>query len=236
MKTILHKATERGNADHGWLKANHYFSFANYYNAEKVNFGLLRVLNDDRIAPAMGFGTHPHDNMEIITIPLQGVVKHRDSMGHEGLIKAGDVQIMSAGSGIMHSEFNGSASEELNLFQIWIFPKKRNIDPRYDQRSYSVNEREGKFQLLVSPGKEEGTLWINQDAWLSMGSFSAGTAVNYPLHDSNSGVFVVVVKGTAEIAGKALSTRDAIGVYEASSVDITTGPDTELLLIEVPMQ
>lgn len=236
MKTILHKASERGFADHGWLKASHYFSFANYYNPQKVNFGLLRVLNDDRIAANMGFGTHPHDNMEIITIPLKGVVKHRDSMGNEGLIKAGDVQIMSAGSGVMHSEYNGSTSEELNLFQIWVFPKQRNIDPRYEQRTYPVQEREGKFQLLVSPGKEEDTLWINQDAWLSMGSFTAGTAATYSLHNENSGVFVVVVKGSAEIGGVAAGARDAVGVYDTTNVEIVTGPETELLLIEVPMQ
>lgn len=235
MKTVLHKADERGHADYGWLQARYYFSFANHYDPSKVHFGLLRVLNDDRVAPAQGFGTHPHDNMEIITIPLKGVISHKDSMGSAGNIKAGDVQIMSAGSGVTHSEFNGSKTEELNLFQIWIFPKVKNIEPRYDQRTYTVEERKGKFQLLVSPGKEEGTLWINQDAWLSMGNFVAGDKPAYKLHAKNNGVYMVVVNGEVEIAGQKLSDRDAIGIYDTDSIEVKVNKDSELLLIDVPM-
>ncbi len=235
MKTVLHKADERGRADYGWLQARYYFSFANHYDPSKVHFGLLRVLNDDRVAPGQGFGTHPHDNMEIITIPLKGVISHKDSMGNSGNIKAGDVQIMSAGSGVTHSEFNGSATEELNLFQIWIFPKERNIKPRYDQRTYTVAERQGKFQLLVSPGKEESTLWINQDAWLSMGNFTAGESATYKLHSPNNGVYMVVVNGEVEVAGQKLTDRDAIGIYDTDSIEVKVNKDCELLLIDVPM-
>ncbi|MFN8285329.1 MAG: pirin family protein [Chitinophagales bacterium] len=235
MKTVLHRADDRGQADYGWLKARYYFSFANHYDASKVHFGLLRVLNDDRVAPGQGFGTHPHDNMEIITIPLKGVISHKDSMGSSGNIKAGDVQIMSAGSGVTHSEFNGSATEELNLFQIWIFPKERNIKPRYDQRTYTVDERKGKFQLLVSPGKEEGTLWINQDAWLSMGNFTAGETANYKLHSPKNGVYMVVVNGEVEVAGQKLGDRDALGIYDTGEIEVKVNKDTELLLIDVPM-
>lgn len=235
MKTIIHKANTRGTADHGWLKANFSFSFANYYDPNRTNFGLLRVLNDDRIAPGMGFGMHPHDNMEIVTIPLKGVVKHRDSMGNEGTISAGEIQIMSAGKGITHSEFNGSATDELNLFQIWVFPKERNITPHYDQRAYPVDERNGKFQLVVSPGKEEGTLWINQDAWFSIGHFAAGETVSYSNKLKTNGSYVMVVEGEVEIAGNVLGKRDAIGVYDTDSVEIKINKDTELLVLDVPM-
>jgi quercetin 2,3-dioxygenase len=235
MKKVVYRSEDRGYADHGWLKAKHSFSFAGYHDPSKVHFGLLRVLNDDSIAPSMGFGAHPHDNMEIVTIPLQGAIKHRDSMRHEGIINAGDVQIMSAGKGITHSEFNASPTEYLNLFQIWVFPKVRNIQPRYDQKTFTADTRNGKFQLLVSPGKEDGTLWINQDAWFSLGDFKAGEQVTYSPKLETNGAYIMVVKGAIEVDGEKLSERDAIGIWEAGKLDIRITKDAELLVIDVPM-
>ena len=235
MKKTIHKAADRGYADHGWLKANHSFSFASYHDPSKIHFGLLRVLNDDTIAPGMGFGLHPHDNMEIVTIPLSGGVKHRDDIGNEGVIQAGDVQIMSAGKGIMHSEHNASAIEFLNLFQIWVFPKQRDIEPRYDQKTFMAEEREGKFQLLVSPEKNGDSLWINQDAWFSMGRFKEGSQSNYTIHQPGNGVYLMLVHGQATIDGETLNKRDALGVSNIASFDIQFHKDSEMLLIEVPM-
>lgn len=235
MKKIVHRAADRGYADHGWLKANHSFSFANYHDPSKVHFGLLRVLNDDVIAPSMGFGFHPHDNMEIVTIPLQGGVKHRDNMGNEGVVQAGDVQIMSAGKGVMHSEHNASTTEFLNLFQIWVFPKERNITPRYDQKTFKAEDRAGKFQLLVSPEKDNGSLWINQDSWFSMAQFSAGSKTTYTINKPGNGAYLMVVDGEIELAGEKLNKRDAIGVSDISSLDIQFIKNSEILVIEVPM-
>jgi redox-sensitive bicupin YhaK (pirin superfamily) len=235
MKTIIHPAAERGIADHGWLKARHSFSFSSYYHPEKIQFGALRVLNDDTIAPGMGFGKHPHDNTEIITIPLSGGVKHGDSMGNEGIIKPGEVQIMSAGTGVIHSEHNASSSETLNLFQIWIMPELRNIAPRYDQKQFEVSDRLNKFQTLVSPEKSGSTLWINQQAWLSLGKFDKASSVNYNLHIPNNGVYVIVVSGELEVAGQLLGERDAIGVSDVSVIKLKFLKETEVLMIEIPM-
>jgi redox-sensitive bicupin YhaK (pirin superfamily) len=235
MKTIVHPAAERGIADHGWLKARHSFSFSSYYHPEKIQFGALRVLNDDTIAPGMGFGKHPHDNMEIITIPLSGGVKHGDSMGNEGIVKPGEVQIMSAGTGVIHSEHNASSSETLNLFQIWIMPELRNIAPRYDQKQFEVSDRLNKFQTLVSPEKSDSTLWINQQAWLSLGKFDKASSVNYNLHIPNNGVYVMVVSGELEVAGQLLGERDAIGVSDVSVIKLKFLKETEVLMIEIPM-
>lgn len=235
MKTIVHPAAERGIADHGWLKACHSFSFSSYYHPEKMQFGALRVLNDDTIAPGMGFGKHSHDNMEIITIPLSGGVKHGDSMGNEGIIKPGEVQIMSAGTGVIHSEHNASSSETLNLFQIWIMPELRNIAPRYDQKQFEVSDRLNKFQTLVSPEKSGSTLWINQQAWLSLGKFDKASSVNYNLHIPNNGVYVMVVSGELEVAGQLLGERDAIGVSDVSVIKLKFLKETEVLMIEIPM-
>lgn len=235
MKTIVHPAAERGIADHGWLKARHSFSFSSYYHPEKIQFGALRVLNDDTIAPGMGFGKHSHDNMEIITIPLSGGVKHGDSMGNEGIIKPGEVQIMSAGTGVIHSEHNASSSETLNLFQIWIMPELRNIAPRYDQKQFEVSDRLNKFQTLVSPEKSGSTLWINQQAWLSLGKFDKASSVNYNLHIPNNGVYVMVVSGELEVAGQLLGERDAIGVSDVSVIKLKFLKETEVLMIEIPM-
>jgi redox-sensitive bicupin YhaK (pirin superfamily) len=235
MKTILHKAAERGTADYGWLKPNYYFSFSNYHNPEKVHFGLLRVLNDDFIAGGGVFPTHPHDNMEIVTIPLTGAVKHKDSTGGAGVIKAGDVQIMSAGSGVQHSEANASATEPLTLFQIWVFPKKVNITPRYDQRSFDINERVNKWQVVVSPKEEDDALWINQDARFSLSSLEAGKSVTYTNGFKGNGVFLVVIKGTVQVGEKVLGKRDAIGISDSDSFNITASEDADLLAVEVPM-
>lgn len=235
MKTIIHPATERGIADHGWLKARHSFSFSNYYHPEKIQFGALRVLNDDTIAPSMGFGKHPHDNMEIITIPLSGGVRHKDSMGNEGVVNPGEVQIMSAGTGVIHSEHNASSSDYLNLFQIWILPALRNIAPRYDQKQFDVADRKNRFQTLVSPEKSDSTLWINQQAWLSLGKFDQSSAVNYELHATNNGVYIMVVSGAIEIDGQQLNNRDAIGISDTSAVALNFLKDSEILVIEIPM-
>lgn len=235
MVKVVHREADRGYADHGWLKAHHSFSFANYQDDSKVHFGLLRVLNDDSIAPGMGFGAHPHDNMEIVTIPLSGAVKHKDSMGNEGVINAGEVQVMSAGSGIRHSEYNASNSAFLNLFQIWVFPKIRNIKPRYDQKAFPVEGREGKFQLLVAPDGANGALSLNQDVWFSLGKFKAGEKVSYAVHRKENGMYLMVVNGEVEVAGETLGKRDAIGISESASNDITIKSDAELLVIDVPM-
>ncbi|MDB5283703.1 MAG: Pirin domain protein [Bacteroidota bacterium] len=235
MKKIIHRAEDRGAADHGWLKAHHSFSFANYQDESKVHFGELRVLNDDVIAAGRGFGMHPHDNMEIVTIPLSGSIKHQDSMGNSGIIRAGDVQIMSAGKGIVHSEFNASTAEPLNLFQIWVFPKVRNIEPRYDQKTFSAEDRKGKFQVLVSPGKEEGTMWVNQDVWFNLGDFSEGQEVSYSPKLKTNGLYLMVVDGEVEVAGETLKKRDAIGISEIEKADIKVKSNSEILIIDVPM-
>ena len=233
MNTIIHKANERGNVNHGWLKANHSFSFANYYDQKKEQFGTLRVLNDDVVEAGFGFGMHPHNNMEIVTIPLKGALKHKDSSGGEGVIKTGDVQIMSAGKGIMHSEM-ATTDEDVNLFQIWVFPKKVNIEPRYDQRFFDENDRENKWQIVVSPNEVHNALWINQDAYFSLGNFD--TATSYKLNNENNGVYLMVIEGEIEIDGNTLTNRDAIGITDATDFQINVLQPAKLLAIEVPMK
>ncbi len=231
----LHKANDRGSADYGWLKPNYYFSFSNYHNPEKVRFGLLRVLNDDFIAGGGAFGTHPHDNMEIVTIPFTGALKHKDSTGGAGIIKAGDVQIMSAGTGVEHSEANESATEPVTLFQVWLYPKERNIKPRYDQRTFDIADRENKWQYVVSPVETDGGLWINQDARFAMTNLQAGKTIEYTNAFDGNGVFLVVINGSVEIDGKKLGKRDAAGIESSDNFTITASEDAELLAIEVPM-
>ena len=235
MKTITTKANERGTADHGWLKPAHYFSFGSWNNPSKVHFGQLRVLNDDWIAGGGAFPTHPHDNMEIVTIPFSGALKHKDSTGGAGIIKAGDVQIMSAGTGVQHSEANESPTEPVTLFQLWVFPKERNITPRYDQRSFDVKEREGKWQVVVSPRAEDNALWINQDARFSLANIKAGETIKYKNAFAGNGVYLVVIRGIIEIEGNKYETKDAVGISESESFDITASDDCELLAVEVPM-
>lgn len=236
MKKIVHLANERGFADHGWLKAAHSFSFAQYYDPAKVHFGLLRVLNDDIVAPGMGFGMHGHDNMEIVTIPLEGVLAHKDSLGSEGTITAGEVQIMSAGSGIRHSEFNGSASEAVNLLQIWVFPKERNIEPRYDQKRFDTELAQNRFQILVSPAEEEGALWINQNAVFAKGFFKSGGTYSYQIKHPGNGAYVFVIEGSIDLDTQLLARRDAVGVYDADRFDFEVNEDAQVLVIEVPME
>ncbi len=235
MKMTIQKATERGSADYGWLKPNYYFSFSNYHDPSKVRFGLLRVLNDDFIAGGGAFPTHPHDNMEIVTIPFTGALKHKDSTGGEGVIKAGDVQIMSAGSGVQHSEANASATDPVTLFQVWIFPKERNIQPRYDQRSFDVEERTNQWQYVVSPIDADGGLWINQDARFAMTKLEAGKTLTYENAFKGNGVYLVVINGSVVVDGKILNKRDAAGIVGVDIFSITASEDAELLAIEVPM-
>lgn len=233
MKTISYKASERGHANHGWLNAKHTFSFAGYYDPAKIHFGALRVLNDDTVAPHTGFGTHPHDNMEIITIPLQGEITHQDSLGSEGTITAGEIQVMSAGTGIYHSEKNLSA-KELKLFQIWIIPNKRSVQPRYEQMQ--IETTKNKFNQLVSPDQEDTGLWIHQDAWIHMIEMDALTEQTYALKQKGNGVFIMNVEGELSVANELLQQRDAVGVVEADSVQITAIESSRVLLIEVPME
>lgn len=236
MKMTLHKAADRGSADYGWLKPNYYFSFSSYHNSEKVRFGLLRVLNDDYIAGGGAFSTHPHDNMEIVTIPFTGALKHKDSTGSEGVIKAGDVQIMSAGSGVLHSEANASATDPVTLFQIWVFPKERNIEPRYDQKTFDVAQRLNNWQYVVSPLEQDGGLWINQEARFAMTKLEAGKSIQYTGAFAGNGFYLVVISGRIQIDETILGSRDAAAIENADHINITAQEETEVLLIEVPMQ
>ena len=235
MKTILHKATDRGRADYGWLKPNFYFSFGQYHNPEKVHFGLLRVLNDDFIAGGGKFETHPHDNMEIVTIPFTGALQHKYSTGGQGIIQAGDVQIMSAGTGVQHSEANASATDPVTLFQIWVFPKERNITPRYDQRSFDISNRIDQWQVIVSPKDEDNALWINQDARFALTKITSGKSLSYTNAFKGNGVFLVVINGSVKVGEVALGKRDALGISDMDNFTITASEDAELLAIEIPM-
>lgn len=235
MKTIIHKANTRGHANHGWLDAHHSFSFAGYYDPERVHFGALRVLNDDIVAGGNGFGFHPHDNMEIITIPLAGQLEHRDSMGNTGVISKGEVQVMSAGSGIEHSEKNKNANEIVNLLQIWVFPNTKNVEPRYDQKAFDLDASKNKLLNIVSPmGSPEG-LNIHQHAWFHLGKFDKDTKITYELKDKNNGVYAFVIEGSLTINDEKLSKRDGMGIKDADKLSISIEADAELLLMEVPM-
>src|SRR6195952_4061677 len=236
MKKTFHPANERGHNDIGWLKANFSFSFGPYYNPAKVHFGALRVLNDDIIAGGTGFGTHPHDNMEIITIPISGALEHRDSMGNTGVITAGEVQVMSAGTGIQHSEYNHSKTENANTLQIWLFPKEMNIEPRYDQKSFIDELKPNQFVTLVSPIEDGTALWINQDAVFSMGDFDAGQQVKYDIKIPGNGAYIFVIEGAATVDGTTLNKRDALGVEDTSSVTIDTEAKSRILIMEIPMR
>lgn len=235
MKTIVHSSESRGTANHGWLKSRHTFSFAGYHNPERVHFGALRVLNDDQVAGGQGFGTHPHDNMEIVSIPLQGDLAHQDSTGRSEVIREGDVQIMSAGTGIRHSEFNHNKDEEVHFLQIWVFPKERNITPRYEQKSYSPEDRVNKFQTVVSPEGGDA-IWINQDAFFSLANLDAGVKLNYEVKKPGNGVYLFVLNGELTAAGENLDTRDAVAITEAESFEIKAKSYAEVLVIEVPME
>ncbi|SEQ90425.1 pirin family protein [Pedobacter rhizosphaerae] len=234
---ILHPANTRGHANHGWLNAHHSFSFANYYNPDRMHFGVLRVLNDDLIDGGMGFGAHPHDNMEIITIPLAGAIAHKDSMGNSAVIKSGEIQVMSAGTGVSHSEFNANADEQLNLLQIWLFPKQKNVTPRYDQQTLNVEARHNNFQQILSPNADDEGVWIHQDAWFSLGKFDNGFKTDYKIKKTGNGVYAFVISGEVTINGQKLGTRDAIGVWDTDTINFQADCEgAEVLLMDVPME
>ena len=236
MNVVLYRSESRGAANYGWLNTRYTFSFANYYCPSRLNFGALRVLNDDIVQPKMGFGTHPHDNMEIITIIHEGALEHKDSMGNGSVIRKGEVQVMSAGSGITHSEFNPSEDEMVSLFQIWLFPNKRNVKPRYDQVSLKDEELENKWRTIVSPDGAEDSMQIHQDAWMLMGNFDEGQTINYQLKDEKNGLFVMVVEGETAVVGYSLSSRDAAGFTELKGpLKMEAKKQSRLLLMEVPM-
>ncbi len=236
MKKIFHTSKSRGFADHGWLQAYHTFSFANYYNPARVQFGTLRVLNDDAIHPAIGFDTHPHNNMEIITIVLSGEVRHRDSMGHEEVIHAHEVQVMSAGTGIYHSEYNNSKDLMLKLLQIWVFPREQNVTPRYAQQIFDASEKQNRFRLIVSPEKDKDHLWINQDAYFSLGIFDHNQIVEYQLKSNKNGVYIFVIEGQTLSADEGLEKRDGMEIWECDKISMQIFENAYILVIEVPMQ
>lgn len=234
--SLLIKAQDRGHANHGWLDTNHSFSFANYYNPDRMHFGVLRVLNDDHVAAGAGFGTHPHENMEIITIPLEGDLEHKDSMGTQEVIKNGDVQVMSAGTGIYHSEYNANKDRPVKFFQIWVFPNKRNVEPRYDQITLDAQKMENQFMQILSPNSDDDGVWIHQNAWFDLGKFESGKSVIHALRDGKSnGLFAMVVDGKFKIEGQELNPRDGFGLWELNTLSIEAIETGRLLLMEVPM-
>ena len=233
---VLHKANTRGVANHGWLQAKHTFSFANYFDETRMHFGVLRVLNDDIIAGGMGFGNHPHDNMEIITIPLAGEIEHKDSMGNTAVVSTGQVQVMSAGTGIQHSEYNHQKNIDLNLLQIWVFPNKRNVTPRYGQITLHLADRKNRFQQILSPDEKDEGVWIHQNAWFHLADFDQGMVATYQLKDHANGLYVFVIKGDIKVNHQQLNERDGYGVWEMDTVSFEATTDSSILLMEVPMK
>lgn len=237
MKTILHKAATRGHANHGWLESWHTFSFAGYYDPSRTHFGALRVLNDDSVAAGMGFGKHPHDNMEIISIPLEGDLEHGDNMGNKAIIRQGDVQAMSAGTGIIHSEKNANTDKPVKFLQIWVFPKQRNVEPRYDQKTFTEEDKKNTLLTVVSPvGSADGGIQIHQDAWFSLGKLDKGTTVQYQTKKEGNGLYAFLLEGDVTINDIVLHRRDGLGIEGESRIQITANGEAELLLMEVPMQ
>jgi len=232
---ILHKANTRGNANHGWLQSFHTFSFANYYNPERMNFGVLRVLNDDTVAAGMGFGTHPHQNMEIISIPLEGDLEHQDSMGNKTVIRNGDIQVMSAGTGVQHSEYNKNQDKEVKFLQIWVIPNKQSVAPRYDQITLKEEERHNKLQQILSPNPEDAGVWIHQNAWFHLGKFDKDFATEYHFKKQGNGLYVFVLNGDVTVNGQNLNKRDGFGIWNTDKVTIKANSEAEFLLMEVPM-
>ncbi len=236
MKTVYHAAHTRGHQDHSWLKANHSFSFANWHNPERVHFGALRVLNDDYIAPSMGFGTHPHDNMEIITIPLVGDLEHQDSMGHGAVIREGDIQVISAGTGIHHSERNARNDKQVELLQLWIFPNQKDVSPRYDQISIRDLKKKNEFYQILSPKAEDNGSWIHQNAWMHLGDFDQNTKTSYTLPEKGNGVYIFVIDGSVGIGKQKLGKRDALGVWDTPTIDFSVEKNSRILLVDVPLE
>jgi quercetin 2,3-dioxygenase len=232
---VIHRAKSRGHADHGWLKSFHTFSFANYFNAERIHFGALRVLNDDTVQAGMGFGKHPHNNMEIISIPLEGDLEHRDSMGNVTLIRQGDVQVMSAGTGVTHSEFNKNKDKAVQFLQIWVLPDKRNVEPRYDQISIRDLEKRNEFFQIVSPFKDEPGVWIHQSAWFHLGKFDSGISTTYSIKKEGNGIYAFVLEGSVRISGVKLETRDGLGIMNTREIEVASDTQSAVLLMEVPM-
>lgn len=234
--TLIHKANTRGKADHGWLESHHTFSFANYYNPDRMHFGVLRVLNDDKVAAAMGFGKHPHDNMEIISIPLEGDLEHQDSMGNTAIIKNGDIQVMSAGTGIFHSEFNKNKDKEVKFLQIWVYPNQKNVTPRYDQITLKKEDSINKFQQIVSPNPDDEGVWIHQNAWFHLGTFDKDKEINYKFKRTGNGLYVFIINGSATIKDIILDTKDGFGIWDTTDISIISNQkSTKILLMEVPM-
>lgn len=237
MKTIIHKANTRGHADHGWLKSYHSFSFASYQNPERMNFGMLRVLNDDIVQPKMGFGTHPHQNMEIISIPLTGALSHKDNIGNTRAIEVGEVQVMSAGTGLTHSEFNDSKTDDVNFLQLWIIPEEMSVAPNYEQREFPIEDKKNQLQTVVAPkDKLEGdALPISQQAYIYRANLDSGKSINIDLKSEQNGLYIFVVDGNVEVEGDAIFKRDAIGIYDTNQISINSNENSELIIIEVPM-
>jgi redox-sensitive bicupin YhaK (pirin superfamily) len=235
MKTVLHKANTRGHANHGWLDSHHTFSFASYYNPDRMHFGVLRVLNDDVVSPGMGFGTHPHNDMEIISIPLEGALEHKDSMGNTHVIRKNDIQVMSAGTGITHSEYNKNKDEEVKFLQIWLYPNAKNVTPRYDQITLQENGRKNKLQQILSPNPDDEGVWIHQNAWFYLGKLGDKFETNYALNDSSNGVYIFVLEGSVQVGDTQLERRDGMGVWDTSQISLKANSDAEILLMEVPM-
>lgn len=234
--TILHKAATRGHANHGWLDTYHTFSFANYYNPERIRFGMLRVLNDDTVAGGMGFDTHPHDNMEIISIPLEGDLEHQDSMGNISTIRKGDIQVMSAGTGILHSEYNKNKDKEVKFLQIWVFPNQKNVTPRYQQMSLDITKRINQFQQIISPSPDDDGLWIHQQAWFSITHLQTNHSLLYNLHLKGNGIYVFMISGELKINNQTLSARDGLGITNIHQLEMTALQESEILVMEIPMQ
>ncbi|MBK8620870.1 MAG: pirin family protein [Saprospiraceae bacterium] len=233
---VFHKSDSRGLADHGWLKSRHTFSFANYYDPERMHFGVLRVLNDDIVDPAMGFRTHPHDNMEIISIPLEGDLEHKDSMGNVTVIRNGDIQVMSAGTGVAHSEFNKNRDKQVKFLQIWIFPNKKNVTPRYDQLTLKAEDRKNRLQQILSPDQNDEGVWIHQNVWFHLGQFDKQKSVNYSLKDPKNGVYAFVLSGSFMAGDQKLEARDGLGIWNISDLKLEAQTNgAEILLMEVPM-
>lgn len=235
MKKILHRSETRGDANHGWLHSKHTFSFANYYDPQRMNFGVLRVLNDDKVSGGMGFGTHPHQNMEIISIPLSGDLEHQDSMGNTTVIKEGDIQVMSAGTGVQHSEYNKNKDEEVRFLQIWVIPHTQNVEPRYDQITLKKEDRKNKLQQVLSPNKEDAGVWIHQDAWFNMVDLDADKAVTYDFNLASNGLYIFVLEGSVEVAGEKLERRDGLGIFDTQSITLKASEQASVLLMEVPL-